>query len=338
MNHTPVFLMPVKLSGSERELRHFREAVDSIKAQTDPDWKLVMIDDYSDSQKVYDLIDVFKSELGDKIHVIYSDKNYGSGEARNKGVRYAAEIGAPFIVFLDTDDLADPRRLELVRAAFEKDDSVNVVYTSFIVIDENGNPVPEENISMSIREITDGHTRDIVEGENAWIAIATKKKYTNLTSCTAVRTSLAIQELFPTTSVSEDCHTWFRYGAHPGKFVFLREIKGCYRICTGTASRSRSLNHDFYEKMFKTDSDGFEKAMELAKKYGTMGGMDENDLRVGFYVRLTLSLLHGNADIYAKTVLAKAIAISKEKTLEYVDRLFCLPEYKERIKAMVNEN
>ncbi|MBQ6921742.1 MAG: glycosyltransferase family 2 protein, partial [Clostridia bacterium] len=104
-----------------------------------------------------------------------------------------------------------------------------------------------------------GHKTDIVEGENAWIQIAMKKKYTNLTSCTAVRTSLAFEEPFPAVSVSEDCHTWLRYGAHPGKFVFLREIKGGYRICSGTQSRSRSLNADFYERLFLTDSDGFER-------------------------------------------------------------------------------
>jgi len=37
---------------------------------------------------------------------------------------------------------------------------------------------------------------DVVEGENAWIGIVTKKKYTNLTSCTAVRSSLAVDVIF----------------------------------------------------------------------------------------------------------------------------------------------
>ena len=101
---------------------------------------------------------------------------------------------------------------------------------------------------MSVREIIDGHQVDIVEGENAWIGLATKKKYTNLTSCTAVRTSLAAEEPFPSESVSEDSHTWVRYAAHPGKFVFIRDIKGGYRICSNVASRSRSNNANFYKK------------------------------------------------------------------------------------------
>ena len=334
MNNTPVFVMPVKIKGDEADLRFFRASVESIKRQTDNDWKIVMVEDFSDDKRVYDVIDEMKKDLKDKLHVIYSDKNYGTGAARNTGVRYAHEIGAPFILYNDSDDLSDPRRLELVRKAFEKDDSVNVVYTSFDVIDENDEFVPNDRIALPVREIIEGHKTDIVEGENAWIQIAMKKKYTNLTSCTAVRTSLAFEEPFPAVSVSEDCHTWLRYGAHPGKFVFLREIKGGYRICSGTQSRSRSLNADFYDRLFLTDSDGFEKAVAVAKKYGTMGNYDENEIRTGFLVRLALNLLHGGTKETCKKSLASALKISKEKTLYYIDLLPCEAESKSVMKEM----
>ena len=335
MNHTAAFIMPVKISGDETELRFFREAVQGIKNQTDNDWILIMIDDYSDSKAVYDTIDEIKNNLKDKLYVIYSDKNYGTGAARNKGVKYANEIGAPFILFNDSDDISDPRRLELVRKAFEEDNTVNVVYTSFDVIDENNHVVPHDKINMSVREIIDGHKVDIVEGENAWIQIATKKKYTNLTSCTAVRTALAYQEPFPVGSASEDSHTWVRYGAHPGKFAFLRDIKGRYRICSNVESRSRSNNTDFYGQMLKMDSAGFEEAMKIAKRCGTMGDWNEDDLRTAFHVRLALSLLHGDSEVYCKKSLSLAMNISKEKTLEYIDLLHCEPEYKARMKQMV---
>ena len=328
--------MPVKLSGGEMELRHFLESVESIKRQTDDNWILVMVDDYSHDNRVYETIDLIKKDLKDKVHVIYSHENYGAGTARNKGIRYANEIGAPFILFNDSDDLSDPRRLELVRKAFEEDETVNVVYTSFDVIDEAGNIVELEKVNPSVREIIEGHQVDIVEGERAWIGIATKKKYTNLTSCTAVKTSLAIAEPFPKSSVSEDCHTWLRYGAHPGKFVFLREIKGKYRICTGVASRSRSNNNDFYEKMLEMDSAGFEQAVKIAQKYDTMGGLDENDLRTAFCVRLGLCLLHGGEEIYCKKALERAVAISKEQTIRLIDLLYCEEQCKEKMKELVS--
>ena len=93
-----------------------------------------------------------KKDLKEKLHVIYSDKNYGTGLARNKGVLYAKELDAPFILYNDSDDLSDPKRLELVRNAFEKDKTVNVVYTSFDVIDENDNRYNSNELLFSHAE------------------------------------------------------------------------------------------------------------------------------------------------------------------------------------------
>ena len=325
--------MPVRLTKDEKDLLFFADAIASIQNQTDKDWVLVLVDDYSESKAVYDFIEKIKSELKDKLHVIPTDRNYGTGVARNKGVEYASKIGAPFILFNDSDDISDPRRLELVRKAFE-DETVNVVYTSFDVIDEKNALVPVSKINKTVLEIIDGHKEDVVEGENAWISIAMKKKYTNLTSCTAVRTSLAVAEPFPNASVSEDCHTWFRYAAYPGKFVFLRDIKGKYRIASGTASRSRSRNADFYGMMVKNDSDGFEKAVTIAKKYNTLVGYDEDEIRLAFYVRLALCIYNGGSVNHCIEALSKAKAISEEKTLYYIERLPCDASTKEAIRKL----
>ena len=334
MTNTPAFIMPMKISGSDMEIRHLLSAVDSIKKQTDKDWILVIVDDFSNDKRVSDTLSVIKSDLKDKVHIIHLEKNVGSGMARNVGIKYANEIGSPFILFNDSDDISNPKRLELVRKAFE-DETVNVVYMSFDVIDENDSIVPLDKVTLSVKEIIDGHKTDVVSGENAWISIAEKKKYTNLTSCTAVRTSLAVKEPFPPLSVSEDSHTWYRYAAHPGKFVFLDGIKNNYRICTGVQSRSRSINNDFYRMMYETDSAGFEEAVKLAKKYGTMGGRDENDIRVAFHVRVALTLLHGDSEICCKESLYKAFGISEEKTFEYIDKLPCESSYKEKMKSML---
>ena len=328
MNKQVAFIMPVKITGSDLSIAHFVKAVESIKNQTDPDWILIMVEDFSDNKPTLDKIEEFKKDLKDKLHVIYNDRNYGTGKARNIGLEYAHKIGVHFVLYLDSDDLCDPRRLELVRKEFDRDPNVNVVYTSFDVIDEYDNLVPEEEISMSIREITDGHKHEPVEGELAWIQITSKKKYTNLTSCTAVKTDLAYEEQFPSTNVSEDCHTWMRYGAHPGKFVFIKEIKGGYRICTGTASRSRVENKDFYGQMMRVDTDGFEQALLVAKKYGTTGGYKDDELRCAFQVRLALGLVHGGAVPYAKLAIDKALNISKEMTINYINKLYCQEQYR----------
>ena len=333
MNNQAAFIMPVKISGNEIELRLLREAVDSIKNQTDEDWVLIMIDDRSDDDTVYRALQEIKNELGEKVRLIFQKQHAGAGETRNVGIRCAAELGAPFILFNDSDDVSDPRRLELVRTAFDEDETVNVVYMSFDVIDENGNTTPHEEINPSVREIIDGHQKDIVEGEDAWVQIAAKKGYTNLTSCTAVRTWLAVKEPFPGKSVSEDAHTWLRYGAYPGKFVFLRDVRNHYRICTGVASRSRGINTDFYEQKCATDLDGFESAMNLSKGFGRVGER-ECDIRTTFYVREALSMVYGGADGLAASLLRRAMELSKEKTLAAIMSLDCDEAEREKLRKL----
>lgn len=334
MNNTAAFIMPVKISGSEMELRHLRLSVESIKQQTDRDWILIMVDDFSDDAKVSEALDAIQDELKDKVHIIHLDKNVGAGMARNVGIRYANEIGAPFVLFNDSDDISHPKRLELVREKFKSEDT-NVVYMSFDVIDENDRVVTEEEICLSVREIIIGHHKDILEGEDAWIGISTKKNYTNLTSCTAVRTSLAVEEPFPSEPVSEDSNTWLRYGAHPGKFVFIREIKNHYRICSAVESRSRGQNVDFYLKKAAVDSDGFEKAMVVSRSFGRIKTEDENPIRVAFYVREALSMVYGDSETCARELLLRAVKISKEKTLQCIDMLDCSPEFIAKMKSLI---
>ena len=136
MKNTPAFIMPVKISGSDMELRHLLWSVESIKQQTDPDWILVLVDDFSENNRVASAIDAIKDDLKDRAHIIHLENNVVSGMARNIGIEYANSIGAPFVLFNDSDDLSDPKRLELVREKFS-DSQTNVVYTSFDVIDEN---------------------------------------------------------------------------------------------------------------------------------------------------------------------------------------------------------
>ena len=84
------------------------------------------------------------------------------------------------------------------------------------------------------------------------------------------------------------------------------------------------------------DSSGFEAAVKIAQKFGTMGGYDENEIRTAFYVRLALCLLHGDSEEYCKKSLEVALKISKEKTLYYIDQLYCDPEDKIKMKALIS--
>lgn len=335
MNDKAAFVMPAKLGGGERELCHLRRTIAAIKQQTDQNFILIIVDDFSNNEKAAAAFDEIEKQLKEQVHIIHLEKNVGTGMARNIAIAYANEIGAPFILYNDSDDLPHPRWLEKVRGTFDSDDKANVIYSSFDVVDENDDPVAWENIAMSVREILMGHKKDVSEGENAWIDIATKKNYTNLTSCTAVRTWLAYKELFPKETVSEDTHVWFRYGAYPGKFVFLRNIKNRYRICSGSESRSRSQNSDFYEIKSRVDMEGFEKAVELALSFKTVTPEDIPQIRLLFYVRLALSMLYGKYEKGATELIDLACRISKDKTLESIEKLECDTAYKDKMKRII---
>lgn len=332
-----VFIMPHGISGTGLARRHLDEAIESIERQTDKNWKIVIIDDYSQDLNSRNYLKLVKNRLQDKIELIFSPKHIGTGMARNLGIQYAHKIGAPFILFNDTDDLSHCKRLDLVRQAFIKNRNANVVYSSFYVVDENSKLVDEKKVCSSVNEILEGHKEDIVNGSRAWLKIATKKNYTNLTSCTAVKTSLAIKEPFPESSVSEDSHTWIRYGAHLGEFIFLPNIKNGYRICSGTASRSREANSDFYEQKMIMDIDGFEKAAMIALSNRTISIDELTTVRVKFYVRLANSMLNGNAYKLAAKCLGVALAISQEQTINAINTLIVNAQIKKKLFSILKE-
>ena len=51
LNETGAFIVPHYNDGNEIELKWFGEALNSIKLQTDNDWKIIVIDDASTSEK-----------------------------------------------------------------------------------------------------------------------------------------------------------------------------------------------------------------------------------------------------------------------------------------------
>lgn len=310
-NNTVAFVMPHKMGESHFSIEHLENAVNSVIGQSDSDWVLIIVDDYSQNRKTGSYLNDIEESYKGKIIVLHTDRNVGAGEARNIGIREAAKRGAPFVLFIDDDDISDSNRLAKTRQLFDSDKNTNVVYSSFIVIDELGRVVDKEKISPSVRDILDGHEYDVVDGINAWIPIATIKNYTNLTSCTAVRTELAIKEPFPAYRVSEDSNTWLRYGAYPGAFRFISNMKNYYRVCTGTASRSRSEITDFYQQKALAEVAGFEKASEISRRYGLINIGEVFRIKVRFLIRLSLSMLYGGEIGLAKEYILQAYGMSK---------------------------
>ena len=291
VNGPAVFIMPHwSKEGTQMERDWLNATLDSIKAQTDSNWKILIADGNSPSEKAKDYLRQLEKEFNGKLEVIFMEQSDGPGHARNVAIKRAYEAGYPFIVFLDADDIAGARRVEMARKIFLEQPAVGVVYSTFEIIDEYGNTVPREKLSQSIVEILESHeSGNPPQGKDAWIKIATETGYTNLTSATAVRTEIAFNNLFPPEKVSEDYYTWLVYSASGAEYAYTPLAPTRYRIpqsSAGSASRTREGGkHGFYTTKCRVDEAGFDKASEIALKKGDITAERAKLLKIKFLLK-----------------------------------------------------
>ena len=113
--------------------RFLPQAVESVFAQTLPDWELVIVDDGSTDATPATV----KPYLADRrVRYIRSDQ-LGQSRAKNLGLRLSR---AEYIAFLDADDAWLPTKLEKQSRAFRPE--VGVVFCGRELMDESGETIP----------------------------------------------------------------------------------------------------------------------------------------------------------------------------------------------------
>jgi glycosyltransferase involved in cell wall biosynthesis len=281
----------------------------SLYAQTDANWRLVVVDDASVYRPALDRLTELRDSDPHRIELMPQTVNRGQGACRNIGVRRAVEQGADIILFQDADDVAHPRRLELSRRLFAERPEVDFVYSSFTVVDEHERPVPTNRLTPSIVEILESHA-DPAEGRDVWIRIGTELGYTTLTSTVAVRSRLALDQPFPEVRGCEDAHAWLRMSAAGASFGFVRDCRAGYRIprsVRGSADRVR-LGDEYYRRKAEVETDGFDRALVLAVGRGVVDRATASDLRRAFLERLAATLAREGRDDLANEIRAEAPA------------------------------
>lgn len=322
-NGPAVFIMPHwSKEGAGFARAWLEETLASIQQQTDPNWKILIADGNSPAEEAKAYLRKLEHNFNGKLEVIFMPHSDGPGHARNVAIKKAQEAGYPFIVFLDADDLAHPRRVEIARQTFLERPEVGVVYSTFAVIDEHGTLVPQDKLSQSIVEILESHAANPPQGKEAWIKIATETGYTNLTSTTSVRTEIAYTHLFPPEKVSEDYYTWLVYSASGAEFVYTPLTPTQYRIpqhTEGSASRSREGGkHGFYTTKCRVDSAGFKAAAQLALQRGTITPAQLDTLQIKFFLKEAETMGRENESDLAQDCYRQALAINKEITAQIV--------------------
>ncbi len=108
-------------------------AIDSVRAQTMPDWELVVWDDGSTD----DSVAVAHAHDDPRIRVVAAEHS-GAAESLRQAL---AQTTAPYLGWLDSDDLLAPAALEKTMNVLDSEPAVGVVYSDYIVIDEDGRPL-----------------------------------------------------------------------------------------------------------------------------------------------------------------------------------------------------
>lgn len=103
-----------------------RESVESVLAQTVPDWELIVVDDASPERTADALEDLDDDRIGIARHA----RNRNTSGARNTALLAAR---APLVSQLDADDIWEPDYLEATLPRFN-DQSIGLVYSNASLI------------------------------------------------------------------------------------------------------------------------------------------------------------------------------------------------------------
>lgn len=301
-----VFVMPY-FADTALSREYFTKAIAGLQEQLDPDWRLVVVNDASPREDEISFLE--KAALKEKrINVLHRPENAGPGVCRNLGVAWAIKNDAHIVLFHDADDVSGTRRLELTRQIFSERPDVDMVYSSFQVIDEDDRIVPDSALTPSILEILEGHRENPVGGANAWIRIGTETGYATQTSTVAVRSRLAGAQPFPDVRGSEDSHTWYRMCADGNVLAFMPDITSLHRVPSGLASsdRERVGRERYYQILADMNIDGFEKARDIALRRQTISPGQAAMIYPAFLRRLSLTVAREQEYELAESLVCKA--------------------------------
>jgi glycosyltransferase involved in cell wall biosynthesis len=115
--------------------RYVGAALASVRRQTFADFEAIVIDDGStdDSRRV------IREFLADRRFRLIRQHHAGQARAKNRGLD---EARAPYVAFLDADDVWAKRKLAKQVALMESDPGLGVVCTRRKVVDADGQPRP----------------------------------------------------------------------------------------------------------------------------------------------------------------------------------------------------
>ncbi|MCL1067023.1 glycosyltransferase [Shewanella olleyana] len=123
------------------------ECIDSIKAQTEKDFELIVIDDGSTDNSV----ELIKHHCADLNFILIEQENAGASAARNVGISKAT---GDFICFVDSDDILTSAALYDLYNRITEAESDVVIGRRGWIIDDQYEPNPDLDTKLFNKDIT----------------------------------------------------------------------------------------------------------------------------------------------------------------------------------------
>jgi hypothetical protein len=210
-----------------------------------------------------------------------------------------------------------------VRRILRQDPGIDVVYSNFQVIDENGARVADDHIASGIWSIIEDMNRDPLEGFDCWVELAVSRDNLTIPSALNVRTELATAIPFPEfCRFHEDTHTWLRYSASGARIKYEPNIKTLYRIpqhYAGSASRERAGGvHAFNQLRTEVVGQGLDEAVAAGIRRRVISAGDGVAIRIRFLLTAARLLLESDP-LLAGDLVAQAEKLSPVHFSAYLD-------------------
>lgn len=210
-------------------------ALASVRAQEGVGTEIIVIDDASCDGTA----DAVRAAIrpGENITLLQLPLNSGVSAARNAGIRLAR---APYLAFLDADDIWLPGKLQRQVATITADPAITLVSCNSQQTDAEGRPLKEGHVN-----------RPPVQGADAWKTLLV---YNFLPTPTVLTRTALVRELGgfdEQLAVGEDLDLWIKLATR-GKITVLPEVLiNYYDLNDSLMKRHRRQTGDIVQPMIE---------------------------------------------------------------------------------------
>ena len=234
--------------------KYLQDAIDSVFAQTYPNWEIVIVDDCStdNSKEVYG-----KYKEDERIRVFVNETNQGCGYTK----RRCAELAKGQLCgFLDADDMLLPDALETMVEIHRQHPEISLVFSRFYRCDEQMN-ITGENRELVIADGKNYFTNQDYSPEHF---VAFKKSAYDRTD--------GIDQVL---QMGVDQDLYFRLEEADPCFV-LNQFTYKYRVATNSVSRREPVECTWWNTMVRYEAARRRNLPPKEYSYGPFkAGVDE---------------------------------------------------------------